>query len=195
MDYQGTLNLLAAAKQASVEHVVLISSIGADDILYPLNLLFGILFWKKRAEEAIQRSGLRYTIVRPGGTVFAHQSAVPFGHCMAWTDAVRCAASWRAGCSCHRLRRKQLSCSAPMCCAGGLTNETRDGQPPGSIVMAGPNHFGLPPRARAGSILRSQACSHMARVYQICGASRLGGHAVLPALAAGLRVRGSLHVL
>lgn len=68
IDYNGTVNLLAAAQQAKVEHVVLISSIGADDILYPLNLLFGVLFWKKRAEEAIQRSGLRYTIVRPGGS-------------------------------------------------------------------------------------------------------------------------------
>jgi uncharacterized protein YbjT (DUF2867 family) len=26
-----------------------------------------VLFWKKRAEEALQRSGLSYTIVRPGG--------------------------------------------------------------------------------------------------------------------------------
>ena len=26
-----------------------------------------VLFWKKRAEEAIQRSGITYTIVRPGG--------------------------------------------------------------------------------------------------------------------------------
>lgn len=26
-----------------------------------------ILFWKKRAEEALQRSGLPYTVVRPGG--------------------------------------------------------------------------------------------------------------------------------
>lgn len=26
-----------------------------------------ILFWKKRAEEALQRSGLKHTIVRPGG--------------------------------------------------------------------------------------------------------------------------------
>ena len=26
-----------------------------------------MLFWKKRAEEELQRSGLKYTIVRPGG--------------------------------------------------------------------------------------------------------------------------------
>ena len=38
-----------------------------DDLLFPLNLFFGVLFWKKRAEEALQRSGLTYTIVRPGG--------------------------------------------------------------------------------------------------------------------------------
>jgi uncharacterized protein YbjT (DUF2867 family) len=25
-----------------------------------------VLFWKKRGEEALQRSGLQYTIVRPG---------------------------------------------------------------------------------------------------------------------------------
>ena len=91
MDYQGTLNLLAAAKQADVEHVVLISSIGADDNLYPLNLLFGILFWKKRAEEALQRSGLRYTIVRPGGTIFAHQFAVHLSHSLAWHGRMLCA--------------------------------------------------------------------------------------------------------
>jgi hypothetical protein len=26
-----------------------------------------VLFWKKRAEEELQRSGLKYTIIRPGG--------------------------------------------------------------------------------------------------------------------------------
>ena len=26
-----------------------------------------MLFWKKRGEEALQRSGMPYTIVRPGG--------------------------------------------------------------------------------------------------------------------------------
>ena len=35
-----------------------------------LNHYRGVLFWKKRAEEALQRSGLDYTIVRPGE--FAH---------------------------------------------------------------------------------------------------------------------------
>ncbi len=39
---QGTLNLLAAAQQAGVKKIVLISSIGADNIFFPLNLFFGV---------------------------------------------------------------------------------------------------------------------------------------------------------
>ena len=48
---QGTLNLLAAAQQAGVKRVILISSIGTDDLFFPLNLAFGILFFKKRGGE------------------------------------------------------------------------------------------------------------------------------------------------
>lgn len=73
VDYQGTRNLVAAAVQAKVKRFVLVTSIGTDDPLFPLNLLFGVLFWKKRAEEELQRSGLDYTIVRPGGL----QNALP----------------------------------------------------------------------------------------------------------------------
>lgn len=73
VDYQGTRNLVAAAQQAKVKKFVLVTSIGTDDPLFPLNLLFGVLFWKKRAEEELQRSGIDYTIVRPGGL----QNALP----------------------------------------------------------------------------------------------------------------------
>jgi len=68
VDYQGTQNLVAAAKQAgTVKKIVYVSSIGADDILFPLNAFWGVLFWKKQGELAIQRSGIDYTIIRPGG--------------------------------------------------------------------------------------------------------------------------------
>ena len=39
---QGTLNLIAAAKQAKVKKFVLVTSIGTDDPLFPLNLFFGV---------------------------------------------------------------------------------------------------------------------------------------------------------
>jgi len=67
VDYQGTKNLVTAALRADVKHFTFVTSIGTDDILFPLNLFWGVLFWKKRAEEVLQRSGLEYTIVRPGG--------------------------------------------------------------------------------------------------------------------------------
>jgi uncharacterized protein YbjT (DUF2867 family) len=68
IDFAGNLNLFAAAQQAgTVKHVVFVTSIGADDLVNPLNLFFLILFWKKQAEAALQRSGLPYTIIRPGG--------------------------------------------------------------------------------------------------------------------------------
>jgi uncharacterized protein YbjT (DUF2867 family) len=52
-----------------VSKFVLVTSIGCDDPLFPLNLFWGVLFWKKQGEVALQRSGLDYTVVRPGGWV------------------------------------------------------------------------------------------------------------------------------
>lgn len=67
VDYEGTKNLVDAAKAKGIEHFVLVSSIGASQFFHPLNLFWLILFWKKQAEDYIQKSGLTYTIVRPGG--------------------------------------------------------------------------------------------------------------------------------
>ena len=64
---QGTVNLVEACKQAGIGRLVLVTSLGTDDGLF--SPLGPILFWKKRAEEHLQRSGLTYTIVRPGGLV------------------------------------------------------------------------------------------------------------------------------
>lgn len=47
-----------------------------------------VLFWKKRAEEAIQRSGINYTIVRPGGLTNApRDGGLPGQIVMAGPDA------------------------------------------------------------------------------------------------------------
>ena len=39
---QGTRNLIAAAQQAKVKKFALVTSIGTDDPLFPLNLFFGV---------------------------------------------------------------------------------------------------------------------------------------------------------
>ncbi|NEQ40590.1 MAG: NAD(P)H-binding protein [Okeania sp. SIO3I5] len=67
VDYLGTKNLVDVAKQKGIEHFVLVSSLCVSQFFHPLNLFWLVLFWKKQAEEYIQKSGLSYTIVRPGG--------------------------------------------------------------------------------------------------------------------------------
>jgi uncharacterized protein YbjT (DUF2867 family) len=70
VDYQGIVNLVDAARAASVRHFVLMSSVGAGDAnpATPLNKMFGmVLLWKGKAEDYLRKSGLAYTIVRPGG--------------------------------------------------------------------------------------------------------------------------------
>ena len=71
IDGEGVTRLVAAAKRAgSVKHFVLVSSLGTGKFGWPaasLNLFFGVLHWKREGELALIRSGLPYTIVRPGG--------------------------------------------------------------------------------------------------------------------------------
>ena len=67
VDFEGTKNLVDAAKVKGIQHFVFVSSLCTSRLFHPLNLFFLILVWKKQAEEYIQKSGLTYTIVRPGG--------------------------------------------------------------------------------------------------------------------------------
>jgi uncharacterized protein YbjT (DUF2867 family) len=67
VDFVGTKNLVDAAKSAQIQHFVLVTSLCVSRLFHPLNLFFLILVWKKQAEAYVQRSGLTYTIVRPGG--------------------------------------------------------------------------------------------------------------------------------
>ena len=67
VDYQGTKNLVDAAKKKDLEHFVLVSSLCVSQFFHPLNLFWLVLYWKKQAEKYLQSSGISYTIVRPGG--------------------------------------------------------------------------------------------------------------------------------
>ncbi|XP_045819677.1 protein TIC 62, chloroplastic [Trifolium pratense] len=70
IDYQATKNLVDAATVAKVNHFILVTSLGTNKFGFPaaiLNLFWGVLCWKRKAEEALLASGIPYTIVRPGG--------------------------------------------------------------------------------------------------------------------------------
>lgn len=67
VDFEGTKNLINAASTKGIQQFVMVSSLCTSQLFHPLNLFWLILVWKKQAEEYLQRSGLAYTIVRPGG--------------------------------------------------------------------------------------------------------------------------------
>jgi len=67
VDYEGTKNLVDVAKVKGIEHFAIVSSLCVSQLFHPLNLFWLILWWKKQAEQYICKSGLTYTIVRPGG--------------------------------------------------------------------------------------------------------------------------------
>lgn len=51
-----------------LEHFILVTSLGtATPLKWPFilfNLLGGLLFWKKKAEETLRTSGIPFTIIR-----------------------------------------------------------------------------------------------------------------------------------
>ncbi len=67
VDFVGTKNLVDVAKAKNIQQFVLVSSLCVSKFFHMLNLFGLILVWKKQAEEYLERSGLTYTIVRPGG--------------------------------------------------------------------------------------------------------------------------------
>jgi uncharacterized protein YbjT (DUF2867 family) len=67
VDYEGTKNLVDIGKEKGIQQFVMVSSLCTSQLFHPLNLFWLILVWKKQAEEYLQKSGVTYTIVRPGG--------------------------------------------------------------------------------------------------------------------------------
>ena len=70
IDFEATETLITVAAACNVDQFVLVTSLGTGKLGFPagvLNLFGGILIWKRKAEEALEQSGMRYLIVRPGG--------------------------------------------------------------------------------------------------------------------------------
>jgi len=67
VDYEGTKNLVDAAKAANLDQFVMVSSLCVSRFFHPLNLFWLVLYWKRQAEEYLENSAMHYTIVRPGG--------------------------------------------------------------------------------------------------------------------------------
>jgi len=69
VDYQGVRNLVDAAREIGIKHVVLVSSAAAGPYRErSRSLQMGnVRHWKTEGENHLKRSGLAYTIIGPGG--------------------------------------------------------------------------------------------------------------------------------
>ena len=67
VDAWGVKRQLASCKRVGVKRIVLVSSLCAGRWRHPLNLFGLILVWKRIGEQALETSGLDWTVIRPGG--------------------------------------------------------------------------------------------------------------------------------
>lgn len=67
VDAAGVQAQIQACRAVGLQRVVLVSSLCAGRWLHPLNLFGLILVWKRLGERWLARSGLDWTVVRPGG--------------------------------------------------------------------------------------------------------------------------------
>jgi uncharacterized protein YbjT (DUF2867 family) len=67
VDAWGVQAQLQACRSLGVRRVLLVSSLCAGRWLHPLNLFGLILVWKRVGEPCLERSGLDWTVIRPGG--------------------------------------------------------------------------------------------------------------------------------
>ena len=58
---------MKAVRDKKLNRVVLVSSLCAGKLIHPLNLFGLILIWKRLGERSLQKSGLDWTVIRPGG--------------------------------------------------------------------------------------------------------------------------------
>ena len=67
VDYLNIQKQIESCKRQKLKRVVLVSSLCAGKLIHPLNLFGLILIWKRLGEKSLEKSGLDWTIIRPGG--------------------------------------------------------------------------------------------------------------------------------
>ena len=67
VDAWGVQAQVQACRSLGLRRVLLVSSLCAGRWRHPLNLFGLILVWKRVGERCLERSGLDWTVVRPGG--------------------------------------------------------------------------------------------------------------------------------
>ena len=74
VDAWGVRSQVESCLRVGVSRVILVSSLCAGRWRHPLNLFGLILVWKRIGEQALEQSGLDWTVIRPGGLSEREQS-------------------------------------------------------------------------------------------------------------------------
>ena len=74
VDAWGVRSQVESCLRVGVSRVILVSSLCAGRWRHPLNLFGLILVWKRIGEQALENSGLDWTVIRPGGLSEREQS-------------------------------------------------------------------------------------------------------------------------
>ena len=74
VDAWGVRSQVESCLRVGVSRVILVSSLCAGRWRHPLNLFVLILVWKRIGEQALEQSGLDWTVIRPGGLSEREQS-------------------------------------------------------------------------------------------------------------------------
>ena len=67
VDAWGVQRQIESCQRVGLRRVVLVSSLCSGRWRHPLNLFGLILVWKRVGERSLERSGLDWTVIRPGG--------------------------------------------------------------------------------------------------------------------------------
>ncbi len=67
VDYINIKKQVESCIRQKLQRVVLVSSLCSGKLIHPLNLFGLILIWKRLGEKSLQKSGLDWTVIRPGG--------------------------------------------------------------------------------------------------------------------------------
>ena len=67
VDFLNIQKQVESSKRQKLKRVILVSSLCAGKLIHPLNLFGLILIWKRLGEKSLQKSGLDWTVIRPGG--------------------------------------------------------------------------------------------------------------------------------
>ncbi len=86
IDAIGVANQVDSCIRVNTKRIILVSSLCTGRWIHPLNLFGLILIWKRIGEQSLEKSGLDWTVIRPGGLSEDEENLEKQGICYTGPD-------------------------------------------------------------------------------------------------------------